>query len=82
MSKLVGEDGLNVLVNNAAINLKESSITNVTSENLLQTLKVNVVGPAIITKVNKINDNQCSCVVSTSDVTSTSASVLAESVLC
>lgn len=47
---LVGKDGLNVLVNNAAINLKQQSICDVTSKELLQTLKVNVVAPVIVTK--------------------------------
>ncbi|XP_060605466.1 C-signal-like [Ruditapes philippinarum] len=47
---LVGPPGLNVLVNNAAINLKKESIIDINAEDLLKTLKVNVVGPAIITK--------------------------------
>jgi hypothetical protein len=48
---LVGPPGLNVLVNNAAINLKKESIIDINAEDLLKTFKVNVVGPAIISKV-------------------------------
>ena len=54
---LVGNQGLNVLINNAAILIRDQSIEVVTIENLMEHFSVNTVGTIMVCKVNYSNDH-------------------------
>jgi len=49
----VGDDGLNVLINNAGILRRRSNLQEVTPDDYLDTLKTNLLGPIFLTKVGK-----------------------------
>ncbi|CAG9859605.1 unnamed protein product [Phyllotreta striolata] len=50
VEKLVKDDGLNVLFNNAAYSPKSTRINFVKTEQMLQTFSINTVGPLMLTK--------------------------------
>lgn len=50
VGKLVQEEGLNCLINNAAIHLP-ATFPNVTAEKLMETLRTNTVAPLMISQV-------------------------------
>lgn len=52
VSKVVGEKGLNLLINNAGVTTKFTKINMVKPEQLLHNLTVNTVAPIILTKVS------------------------------
>ena len=52
--KILGREGLNVLINNAGIHPRCSSIRNVNVEEMAATYKCNVIGPAIMCRVSTV----------------------------
>lgn len=50
--EILGSDGLNVLINNAAIYLKCSSIQDISEDAMMQSYRANVVGPALMCRVS------------------------------
>ena len=50
---VVGEDGLNILINNAGM-LRKDNFETVTSESMLEHFKTNTLGPLFLTKVVSI----------------------------
>ena len=50
--ELLGTEGLNMLVNNAAIYLKCSTVHDIKVDEMMQCYKTNVVGPAIMCRVS------------------------------
>lgn len=55
MSSLLGNSGLNLLVNNAAV-LQQKSMLNATVEEMQDTFNTNVIGPFLVTRVKR---NSC-----------------------
>jgi Dehydrogenases with different specificities (related to short-chain alcohol dehydrogenases) len=51
VESIVGDEGLNVLINNAGIHRKVTSINDITAENLMSQFLTNTVGPIMLTKV-------------------------------
>ena len=51
---IVGDEGLNVLINNAGVHMHVTSVNDITAENLISQYLTNTVGPIMLTKV-KIN---------------------------
>ena len=49
---MVGEDGLNWLVNNAAISIKPNDLENVTWDIMSETLAINTISPLMLTQVH------------------------------
>ena len=49
---ILGDQGLNLLINNAGISSREQTIEDVTVENLMEIYNVNVVGTIRVCKVN------------------------------
>lgn len=52
ISKEVGNQGLNLLMNNAGITTKFTKLNLVKTEQLLENLTVNTIAPIMLTKVN------------------------------
>lgn len=52
VSSIVGNDGLNVLFNNAGISTKFTRVNFVKMEQMIENLTVNTVAPLMLTKVN------------------------------
>ena len=52
VSSLVGENGLNLLINNAAVSPRSTRINFVTSQQMAETFAVNTTSPLMLTKVN------------------------------
>ena len=50
---IVGEDGLNLLINNAGI-MNRDNLESVDSEALIEHFKTNTIAPLMLTKVNTI----------------------------
>ena len=50
--KILGREGLNVLINNAGIHPRCSSIQNVDAEKMAETYRCNVIGPAVMCRVS------------------------------
>lgn len=50
VAEVVGDEGLNVLVNNAAISTKNKSLADVTQEDMVSAFNVNCVAPLFLTK--------------------------------
>lgn len=50
ISKIVGDDGLNVLINNAAVTTKFTKLNLVKEEQLMENLAVNTIAPIMLTK--------------------------------
>lgn len=51
VERIVGDEGLNVLVNNAGIHMNVTSVNDITAENLISQYLTNTVGPIMLTKV-------------------------------
>lgn len=51
VSSIVGENGLSLLINNAAISPRSTRINFVTSEQMAETFAVNTISPLMLTKV-------------------------------
>jgi NAD(P)-dependent dehydrogenase (short-subunit alcohol dehydrogenase family) len=51
VESIVGDEGLNVLINNAAIHMNVTSVNDITAENLISQYLTNTVGPIMLTKV-------------------------------
>lgn len=53
VQKTIGTHGLNCLINNAGLaKFGEKSISKVTADTMRKIYEVNVIGPAMVTKVN------------------------------
>ena len=50
VSKLTGEAGINILINNAGVSPKSTRINMVTEQQMMDTFKTNVVAPVLLTK--------------------------------
>jgi len=50
VESIVGDEGLNVLINNAAIHMHVTSVNDITAENLISQYLTNTVGPIMLTK--------------------------------
>ncbi|XP_070537969.1 C-signal-like isoform X2 [Ptychodera flava] len=50
VEKILAGDGLNLLINNAGLAVREPSIEDVTEENMMSLYKVNTVGPLLTVK--------------------------------
>ena len=53
---ILGDQGLTLLINNAAIFPREQTIEDVTAETLMETFNVNVVGTIRVCKVNNLRN--------------------------
>ena len=51
VEKVTGEAGLNILLNNAAINLKHKTLEEQTRDGLMAHFEVNTVAPLLLTQV-------------------------------
>ena len=47
----IGDDGLNVLINNAGMLEREQKITEVNPETMMESYRINAIAPAMIIKV-------------------------------
>lgn len=52
ISKVTGDQGLNLLINNAGTSTKFTKLNLVKPEQLLSNLTINTIAPIILTKVN------------------------------
>ena len=52
VKSIVGDDGLNLLINNAGMNPKNALLADQTKDDLMQTLEVNVAGPLFLSRVS------------------------------
>lgn len=60
ISKIVGDKGLNLLINNAGVTTKFTKLALVKTEQLLENLTVNTIAPIMLTKVqSKFNFFNC-----------------------
>jgi len=50
VKSIVGDDGLNLLINNAGMNPKNALLADQTKDDLMQTLEVNVAGPLFLSR--------------------------------
>jgi len=50
VAQITGEQGLNILINNAGISPKSTRINMVTEQQMMETFKTNVVAPVMLTK--------------------------------
>ena len=53
--QLLGAEGLNLLINNAAIYLKCSAVQDIKDDEMIQSYRTNVVGPAIMCRVSSLS---------------------------
>lgn len=54
MERIVKDDGLNMLFNNAGYSPKSTRINLVKPEQMMESFQINTVGPVILTKVCKL----------------------------